>query len=51
MYEGVLFVFEGAETRNRLGRTDAEYLGKAFNDGHQDVFAGDGWCLMPEVYC
>ena len=51
MYEGVPFVIEGAETGDCLGRFGTEYLGEAFDDAHEDVFAGDGWCLMPEIYC
>ena len=49
--EGVIFVSEGTEAGNRLVRIGTEYLGKAFDDGHEDVFAGDGRCLMPKVYC
>ena len=51
MYEGQFFVIEGAETGNRLGRFGAKDVGEAFDDAHEDVFTGDPWCLMPEVYC
>ena len=51
VYEGVFLVIEGAETGNHLGRVGAEYFREAFDDAHEDVFAGDGGCLMPEVYC
>ena len=51
MYECIPFVVEGAETRNRLGRLGAKDFGKGFDDAHEDVLAGDRWCLMPEVYC
>lgn len=51
MYEGILFVIEGAETGNRVRRFGAEYFGEAFDDAHEDVFAGYRWRLMPEVYC
>lgn len=51
VYEGVSFVIEGAEAGNRLGRFGAEYLGETLDDAHEDVFAGDGWGLMPKVYC
>ena len=51
VYEGIVSVVEGAETGDRLARLGAKYFGKGFNDAHEDVFAVNARCLMPEVYC
>ena len=47
--EGVAFVVEGAEARDRVPGRVAEDLGEGFDDAHEDVFAGDGGGLVPEV--
>ena len=51
VYEGRVFVVEGAETGNRLAGLGAKYFGKGFNDAHEDVFVGNARCLMPDIYC
>ena len=51
MYEGVALIVEGTETGNCFGRVGAEYLGKAFDDAHENICLGDARGLMPEIYC
>lgn len=51
MYKGRSFIIKGAKTGDRVGRFGAEDFGEGFDDAHKDVFTGDPWRLMPEVYC
>ena len=50
MYKGVSFVPKGAETGKRIVWLGAKDLGECFDNAHEDVFAIDIRCLMPEVY-
>ena len=49
--EGFLFVVEGAETGDHLGRAIAEDLRHSFDQTHENILAGNRWSLMPEIYC
>ena len=50
MYKGISLIVEGAETGNRIVRLGAKDLRECFDKAHEDVFAIDVRCLMPEVY-